>query len=92
MAGISAGLEALGTLARSGHLTIRFIKSICDTYAAIWQARGGLTISVFCRTGSDFDLIATIKYLEKVWYHDIKITYEWVKGHADHLKPLSRHE
>jgi hypothetical protein len=89
----AAGLGALGTLYPSGHLAIRSVKFICDNYAAILTGRRGLAPSVFHRTESEFDLIATIKYLEKEWCHDIDIYFEWVKEHADILKhPLSRNE
>jgi hypothetical protein len=48
--------------------------------------------SVFQRTESNFDLIATIKYLEK-WCRGIIIRYAWAKGHADRMDPpLTRNE
>jgi hypothetical protein len=91
--GGAAELGALSTLARSGLLAIRSVKFICDNYAAILAGRRGLTTSVFNRTESDVDLIATIKCLEKEWCHDIDISYKWAKGHADRLnRPLFRNE
>jgi hypothetical protein len=49
--------------------------------------------SIFHHTESNFDLIATIKYLEKEWCHSICIIYSWVKGHADCMnRPLTRNE
>jgi hypothetical protein len=83
--GGAAGLGELGTLARSGHLEIRSVKFICDNCAKILVGRWGLTTSVFHRTKSDVNLIATIKYLGKEWCHDIDISHEWLKRHADRL-------
>jgi hypothetical protein len=61
--------------------------------AALLAGRRGLTPSVFHCTESDFDLIATIKYLEKGWFHDIDTSYDWVKGHTDQINhPLSRNQ
>jgi hypothetical protein len=38
----------------------------------------------------DYDIIATIKYLEKEWCRDIDVLYSWVKGHTDRLdQPLT---
>jgi hypothetical protein len=91
--GVAVWLGTIGNLARSCHLAIRSIKFICDNYAAIWSVRRGLTPSVFHRTEIDFNLIETIKYLEKEWCHNIDISYEWVKGITDRLNhPFSQNE
>jgi hypothetical protein len=66
---------------------------IRDNLADVLASKRYLTPSVFHCTKSDFDLIATIKYLEKEWCSDIIIRYSWVKGHADQLsQPLTRNE
>jgi hypothetical protein len=33
-----------------------------------------------------YNLVATIKYLEKEWCHNVEVTYQRVKGHVDLLK------
>jgi hypothetical protein len=50
LGGLAAGIGALGTLARSGNLTIRSLKFIFDNYATILASRRGLTTSVYHRT------------------------------------------
>jgi hypothetical protein len=77
LGGIAAGLGVLGTLARSGMIRIRGLALIYDNSAAILASKCDLTPSVFHRIESDFDLIATIKYLEKEWCRDIIISYDW---------------
>jgi hypothetical protein len=93
LGGISAKIGVLGTLARSGMIRILGVTLICDNLAAVLSSKRDLTPSVFHRIESDFDMIATIKYLEKEWCRDIIISYSWVRGHADRLdKPLTRNE
>jgi hypothetical protein len=77
---IAAGLRVLGTLERSGMIRIRGVTLICDNSAALLASKRNLTSSVFHHTESDFDLIATIKYLEKEWCRDIIISYSWAKA------------
>jgi hypothetical protein len=91
--GVVSGIGFLGALARSVIIHIRGVTLICDNSAAVLASKRDLTPSVFHRTESDFDLIATIKYLEKEWFHDIIISYSWARGHADRLyRPLTRNE
>jgi hypothetical protein len=93
LGGTASGLRVIWTLARSGMIRIRGVTLICDNSAAILASKRDLTPSVFHRTESDFELIATIKYLEKEWCRDIRIKYSWVKGHAYRLdRPLTRNE
>jgi hypothetical protein len=74
-------------------IRIRGVTLICDNSAAVLASKRDLTPCVFHRTESDFDLIATIKYLEKEWCRDIIISYLWVRGHADRLYlPLTINE
>jgi hypothetical protein len=74
-------------------IRIRGVTLICDNSAAVLARKSDLTPSVFHHTEIDFDLIATIKYLEKEWCHDISIRYSWIKVHADWLdQPLTRNE
>jgi hypothetical protein len=93
LGGITAGNGVLGTLARSVMIRIQGVILICDNSEAVPANKRDLTPSVFHRTERDFDLIATIKFLEKEWYRDIIINYSWVRGHADSLdRPLTRNE
>jgi hypothetical protein len=85
LGGIAAVLGVIGTLSRSGMKRIRGVTLICDNSAAVLASKRDLTPSVFHHTESDFDLIATIKNLEKEWCRDIIISYSWVRGHADRL-------
>jgi hypothetical protein len=93
LGGIAAGLGVPGTLARSRMIRIRGVTLICDNSAAVLASKHDLTPSVFNRTESEFNLIATIKYLENEWCCDIIISYSWVKCHADRLdRPLTKNE
>jgi hypothetical protein len=65
MGGIATGFRVLGTLARSVMIRIQRVTPICNNLAAVLASKCDLTPSVFHHTESDFDLIATIKYLEK---------------------------
>jgi hypothetical protein len=56
---IAAGLWDLGTLIRSGWIATGSVNFIFDHNAAILASSRGLTMSVFHRTESEFDLIAT---------------------------------
>jgi hypothetical protein len=93
LGGITAGNGVLGTLARSGMIRIQGVILFCDNSAAVLANKRDLTPIVFHNTERDFDLIATIKFLEKEWYRDIIISYSWVRGHANNLdRPLTRNE
>jgi hypothetical protein len=76
----------MGALISSGWVVIGSLKFICNNIATILESSRGLTMSVFHRTKSDYDIIATIKYLEKEWYNNVEVTYQWVKGYVDRLK------
>jgi hypothetical protein len=41
--------------------------------------------SIFHHLEGDHNLVSTIKDLQKNWFRDIEIMYEWVKGHPDDL-------
>jgi hypothetical protein len=74
-------------------ICIRGVTLICDNSKAVLASKQDLPPTVFHCTESDFDLITTIKYLEKEWCRDITIIYSLVKGHADRLdRPLTRNE
>jgi hypothetical protein len=75
LGGIAAGLGILGTLSQSGMICIQGVTLICDNSAAVLARKRDLMPNVFYRTESNFDLIATIKYLEKEWCRDIIISY-----------------
>jgi ribonuclease HI len=81
--GIISGLAAIGMLHRSGLVCLHHIKFVCDNSAAIITAKITVPQSIFHRLESDYDLISTMKLLPGNWCRDYKITYEWVKGHAD---------
>jgi hypothetical protein len=55
---------------------------VCDKEAEIKACKRKRTHSVFHRTEGDHDLISTIHYLQESWCQDIKVQYEWVKGHT----------
>jgi hypothetical protein len=70
-------------------IIIQGVTLICDNSAAVLASKHDL----MHRTESNFDLVATITYLEKEWCRDIIIIYSWVKGRADQLdRPLTRNE
>jgi hypothetical protein len=80
-------------LARSGMIRIRGVTLVCDNSTDVLASKRDLMPSVFHLTERDFDLIATIKYLEKEWCRDIIISYSWVRGHVDILnQSLTRNE
>jgi hypothetical protein len=79
-------MGGMGTSIRLVPIAIGSVNFICDNSVAIMAIVRGLTMGVLHRTESDFDIIATIKYLEKERCHDIEVTYQWVKGHVDHVK------
>jgi hypothetical protein len=91
--GIAAGLGFLSTLKRSGLIIIHAVILMCDNSVAVLESRQYLTMRVFHCTKSDFDLIETIKYLEKERRRDIDVRYSWAKDHVNRLNhPLTRNE
>jgi hypothetical protein len=90
---VAAGLAVLGTLSRSGLISIVSTTFLCDNESAVLSTNRPLTDSIFNRIEGDHDLFSTIKYLQENWCRDLDVTYEWVKGHMDDLNlELSRAE
>jgi hypothetical protein len=57
---------------------------VCVRYnAAIMVAKRTVTQSIFHRLESDYNMISMMKLLQGNWCNAYKITYEWVRGHAD---------
>jgi hypothetical protein len=81
----AAGLAVLGTLSRSGPITIASATFICNNESTILSTNRPLSYSIFHRIEGDHDLVSTIKDLQENWCRGLAITYEWVKGHADNL-------
>jgi hypothetical protein len=93
LGGKATVIRVLGTLLRSGIRRTQGVTLICYSSAAVLTGKRDLTPSVFHRTEIDFDLIATIKYLEKEWRGGIIISYSLVRGHAYCLdQPLTKNE
>jgi hypothetical protein len=93
LGGVAAGLTVLGTLSRSGLISIASTTFLCDNESAVLLTNRPLTYSIFHRIEGDLGLISTIKDLQENWCHGMDITYEWVKGHADDLnRELTRAE
>jgi hypothetical protein len=91
--GLVAGLAVLGALFRSGTLSIRSIRFICDNESAVTAARRPKSESIFHNTRFDWDLIVTIQDLIVRWCKWIALSFHWVKGHADRIdRPLTRDE
>jgi hypothetical protein len=85
LGGAAAGLAVLGTLARSGLISIRLVKCVCDNKLAILASNRQPTDSIFHKTETDFDVISTIQEIQEMWFNNLYINYSWVKGHADKL-------
>jgi hypothetical protein len=93
LGGLVAGLAVLGTLFRSGTMSIWSIRFICDNESAVTAARRPKSESIFQNTRCDWDLIATIQDLIVRWCKGIALSFHWVKGHADRINhPLTRDE
>jgi hypothetical protein len=80
LAGIIAGLAAIGMLHRSGLVCLRHIKCVCDNSVDIIAAKRTVTQIIFHRLESDYNMISTMKILQGNWCKDYEITYKWVNG------------
>jgi hypothetical protein len=85
LGGLASALAVLGMLERSGCLNIRSVKCVSDNQSSVRACKRKSTESIFHRTESDYDLLATITYLQEEWCNGINIKYAWVRGHADSL-------
>jgi hypothetical protein len=85
LGGLASALAVLGMLERSGRLNIRSVKCVSDNQSAARACKRKPTESIFHRTESDYDLLATITNLQAEWCNGINIQYAWVRGHADSL-------
>jgi hypothetical protein len=85
LGGLASALAVLGMLERSGRLNIRSVKCVSDNQSAVRACKRKPTESIFHRTESDYDLLATITNLQEEWCNGINIQYAWVRGHADSL-------
>jgi hypothetical protein len=86
LGGLASALAVLGMLQRSGCLNIRSVKCVSDNQSAVRACKRKPTESIFHRTASDYDLLATITNLQADWCNGINIQYAWVRGHADSLE------
>jgi hypothetical protein len=92
LGGLVAGIAALGTQFRSGTLSIRSIRFICDNKSTVTAARRPKSESIFHNTKCDWDLIVTIQDLIARWCKGIAFSFHWIKGHADRIDhPLKRY-
>jgi hypothetical protein len=85
LVGLASALAVLGMLEISGHLNIRSVKCVSDNQSAVRACKRKSTESIFHRTESDYNLLATITNLQEEWCNGINIKYAWVIGHADSL-------
>jgi hypothetical protein len=85
LGGLASALAVLGMLERSGRLNIRSVKCVSDNQSAVRACKRKSTESIFHRTESDYDLLATITSLQEEWCNGINIKYAWVRGDADSL-------
>jgi hypothetical protein len=90
--GLASALAVLGMLERSGCLNMRSVKCVSDNQSAIRAYKRKPTESIFHRTESDYDLLATITNLQADWCNGINIQYAWVRGHADSLERETKRE
>jgi hypothetical protein len=65
LGGLTSALAALGMLERSGCLNIRSVKCVSDNQSAVRACKRKSTESIFHRTESDYDLLATITNLQE---------------------------
>jgi hypothetical protein len=86
LGGLASALAVLGMLERSGCLNMRSVKCVGDNQSAVRACKRKPTESIFHRTESDYDLLATITNLQADWCNGINIQYAWVRGHADSLE------
>jgi hypothetical protein len=93
LGGLASSLAVIGMLERSGRLNIRSVKCVRDNQSAVQACKRKPTESIFHRTESDYDLLATITNLQEEWCNGMNIQYAWVKGHADSLdREMTREE
>jgi hypothetical protein len=85
LGGLASALAVLGMLERSGRLNIRSVKCVSDNQSAVRACKRKSTESIFHRTESDYDLLATITNLQADWCYGINIQHAWVRGYADSL-------
>jgi hypothetical protein len=85
LGGLASALAVLGMLERSGRFNIRSVKCVSDNQSAVRACKRKSTESIFHRTESDYDLLATITNLQEEWCNGINIKYAWVRGNADSL-------
>jgi ribosomal protein L37AE/L43A len=85
LGGVAAGLAVLGTLSRSGLINIESSMFLCNNESAGRSTSRPLIDIIFHRIEGEHDLVSTIKDLQENWCRGLDITYDWVKGHADHL-------
>jgi hypothetical protein len=78
-------LDVICTLVRYGKIKVKSVKFVCDNEASIKACKRKRTQGVFHRKEGDHDLILKIHYLQEHWCQDMKVHYEWVKGHADEI-------
>jgi hypothetical protein len=67
LGGLVTGLAFLGTIFRSGAMSIRSIRFICDNESAVTAARRPKSESIFHNTRCDWDLITMIQDLIVRW-------------------------
>jgi hypothetical protein len=67
LGGVAAGLTVLGTLSRSGLISIAPTTFLYDNASAILSANRSLPDSIFHRIEGDHDLVITIKDLQENW-------------------------
>jgi ribonuclease HI len=85
LGGLASALTVLGMLERLVHLNIHSVKFVSDNQSAVRACKRKPTESIFHRTESDYDLLATITNLQEEFCNGINIQYAWVRGHADSL-------
>jgi hypothetical protein len=65
LGGLASALAVLGMLEISGRLNIRSVKCVSYNQSAVRACKRKSTESIFHRTESDYDLLATITYLQE---------------------------
>jgi hypothetical protein len=85
LGGLASALAVMEMLERSGRLNIRSVKCVSDNQSAVRACKRKPTESIFHRTESDYDLLATITNLQAEWCNGINIQYAWVRVNANSL-------
>jgi hypothetical protein len=85
LGGLASALAVLGMLERSGRLNIRSVICVSNNQSAVRACKRKSTESIFYRTESDYDLLATLTTLQEEWCNGISITYAWVRVHTDSM-------